>query len=573
MSVAATALQEEHIPYGGIADFIMSDAEIAELEREEAKQFGTGGIANFEPIAQRMASYGRYGDDTVAHVETGELIVPRALIDQSPALKESIFEHLREMGVEDPERYVVGSGENSLNPETGMPEFFLKKVFKGVRRAVSSVAKGVSKAVSQVGKVLKKVAPLVLPVVLTPILGPIYAGAVGAGIGSLIQGKSIKESLRAALVGAGTGAVFAGAKAKLGGGTFTGGIREAAANPGARFSQLGQAVGESVTERSFSPLTQKFQAPTASAELEAATGVDKSPIETTPVEASSVDKSQIVGGTRKAGSLLPDVGTPELMADQERFLGQGLSDAAKQNVSTLPKFNPADLDTRTFLQKSTDTIRKGLDTGRDVYSKYLSPSRNVLSDADQISRAKELVNLSGGELTFDKALERVVANTGGNIVTNYAPLAGIAGLGAYAGGFFDAAPQDDPDLVDQTTGAELIAQNPDDYMIQDLTPRAASQPFAIPTRFTQLPPLARQLRTSPFVRPAAKGGAMFPRRTGGIDPNEGTPGEDSVRALLMPGEFVMTTDAVRGAGNGSLNQGINNMYSMMRNFESKGRVA
>jgi hypothetical protein len=573
MSVAATALQEEHIPYGGIADFIMSDAEIAELEREEAKQFGTGGIANFEPIAQRMASYGRYGDDTVAHVETGELIVPRALIDQSPALKESIFEHLREMGVEDPERYVVGSGENSLNPETGMPEFFLKKVFKGVRRAVSSVAKGVSKAVSQVGKVLKKVAPLVLPVVLTPILGPIYAGAVGAGIGSLIQGKSIKESLRAALVGAGTGAVFAGAKAKLGGGTFTGGIREAAANPGARFSQLGQAVGESVTERSFSPLTQKFQAPTASAELEAATGVDKSPIETTPVEASSVDKSQIVGGTRKAGSLLPDVGTPELMADQERFLGQGLSDAAKQNVSTLPKFNPADLDTRTFLQKSTDTIRKGLDTGRDVYSKYLSPSRNVLSDADQISRAKELVNLSGGELTFDKALERVVANTGGNIVTNYAPLAGIAGLGAYAGGFFDAAPQDDPDLVDQTTGAELIAQNPDDYMIQDLTPRAASQPFAIPTRFTQLPPLVRIPRTTPFVRPAAKGGAMFPRRTGGIDPNEGTPGEDSVRALLMPGEFVMTTDAVRGAGNGSLNQGINNMYSMMRNFESKGRVA
>jgi hypothetical protein len=35
----------------------------------------------------------------------------------------------------------------------------------------------------------------------------------------------------------------------------------------------------------------------------------------------------------------------------------------------------------------------------------------------------------------------------------------------------------------------------------------------------------------------------------------------------------MTTDAVRGAGNGNLNQGINNMYSMMRNFESKGRVA
>jgi len=56
-------------------------------------------------------------------------------------------------------------------------------------------------------------------------------------------------------------------------------------------------------------------------------------------------------------------------------------------------------------------------------------------------------------------------------------------------------------------------------------------------------------------------------------PYEGTANEDSVRALLMPGEFVMTTKAVRGAGNGSLNQGINNMYGIMRNLESKGRVA
>ena len=66
---------------------------------------------------------------------------------------------------------------------------------------------------------------------------------------------------------------------------------------------------------------------------------------------------------------------------------------------------------------------------------------------------------------------------------------------------------------------------------------------------------------------------MYPRRTGGIMPTEGIPNEDSVRALLMPGEFVMTTDAVRGAGNGSLNQGIDNMYSIMRNLERRGRVA
>jgi hypothetical protein len=167
--MAQAALQEELIPAGGIADFVMSDAEIAALESEEAEQqFGTAGIARFEPIAKRMASYGRYGDDQVAHVETGELLVPRALIEGNPELKESIFGHLREMGIENPERYVVGSGANSINPDTGLPEFF----FKSLRRAVSRVAKGVSKAVSKVGKVLKKVAPIALTIAGTAAFGP-----------------------------------------------------------------------------------------------------------------------------------------------------------------------------------------------------------------------------------------------------------------------------------------------------------------------------------------------------------------------------------------------------------------
>jgi len=54
-------------------------------------------------------------------------------------------------------------------------------------------------------------------------------------------------------------------------------------------------------------------------------------------------------------------------------------------------------------------------------------------------------------------------------------------------------------------------------------------------------------------------------------PNEGILNQDSVRAMLMPGEIVITTDAVRGAGNGSLNRGIKNMYSVMRDLESRGR--
>jgi hypothetical protein len=71
----------------------------------------------------------------------------------------------------------------------------------------------------------------------------------------------------------------------------------------------------------------------------------------------------------------------------------------------------------------------------------------------------------------------------------------------------------------------------------------------------------------------ADGGHVFPRRNGGISPDEGIAGKDSVKAMLMPGEFVMTTKAVRGLGNGDLNNGIKNMYSVMRNLEKRGRAA
>ena len=128
--MAQTAEKVLEFPAGGIADFYMEDDEIEALGRLEAEEaYGTSGIATFPDLAERMASYGRHGDDTVAHVETGELVIPKALIEDNPRLRASIFSHLEELGVEDPERYVVGSGSNSINPDTGLPEFFFKKIF------------------------------------------------------------------------------------------------------------------------------------------------------------------------------------------------------------------------------------------------------------------------------------------------------------------------------------------------------------------------------------------------------------------------------------------------------------
>ena len=68
---------------------------------------------------------------------------------------------------------------------------------------------------------------------------------------------------------------------------------------------------------------------------------------------------------------------------------------------------------------------------------------------------------------------------------------------------------------------------------------------------------------------ANQGGPAFPRRIGNIGPGLGSGRRDDVPAMLTDGEFVMTRRAVKNAGNGSLNQGMKNMYSLMRNLETR----
>jgi len=83
----------------GLQSFALDENDIYEYEKSIGD---AGGIADLGAIRERMEKLGRFGDDTLAHVETGELIVPKPLLDKMPELKESIFEHLREMGIEDP---------------------------------------------------------------------------------------------------------------------------------------------------------------------------------------------------------------------------------------------------------------------------------------------------------------------------------------------------------------------------------------------------------------------------------------------------------------------------------------
>ena len=57
-------------------------------------------------------------------------------------------------------------------------------------------------------------------------------------------------------------------------------------------------------------------------------------------------------------------------------------------------------------------------------------------------------------------------------------------------------------------------------------------------------------------------------RGGGFIPVGSKEKADDVPARLSKNEFVMTADAVRGAGGGSVNQGAKRMYDMMNKFEA-----
>ena len=475
--MAQATMAEIEVPEGGIADFVMSDENLDLLAQEEANnQFGTEGLAEFNEVAQRMASYGRFGDDKIVHVETGEIVVPRALVENNPKLRDSIFANLKEQGIENPEQYVVGNSRNRINPETGLAEF--------------NLFKQIGKAFQHVVKVVKKVLPAILPVALsfTP-LGPVYGAALGSGIAGLASGQSIGEALGTAFMVVLTGLAQRGIVA-----LFTGKSPMAAMGQSLRdpFGRFGETI-QGITTKG-KPFFTSYS-----------------------------------GDAFKTGKT---------------------TDTGETGTGTKTGEDPS------LLQKAKETF---LPSG---------PTEAEIAD-----KTEKIMQLNKGKISYDVARESAIKPLTPGMM-DYLPLAG-AGLAAtaLAGGFEKGEER----AVDRETGSDLIDKDRDKYIVSNLISRGASGPYEVdtpsygrPYPFLMYDPVSRPAAQGPqqFVK---KGGEIFPRRTGGIDPNEGIPNKDSVRAMLLPGEFVMTKTAVKGLGNGNVRDGIKSMYAVMRNLESRGR--
>ena len=569
------------VPEGGLASFLTAD--VGDWADEDT--LPSGGISSVKHVADELAKFGRYEDTYVVHAAEGETVVPMAVFDENPRLKQALFKQMRSMGI-DPERYVVGNELNSINPVTGQPEFFLKKLFKGLKNAVKSVV-----------KVVKKAAPLILSVglnMLAPGLGTIAAGAIGSGIGTLIQGGNLKDALKSAAIGGAIGGLFSGVQggiqATKAGQSFTSGFGEGVrgALPGAQQAaqQAASQAVEQVAEQNATTVAKLAETQSEKI-LAVAQGARPAPTGLPTVTSTAPRPSiQLAGPSADAAAsgvasgAVSDAasgaasGAPPTVLEE---LAQRLSNATGQQTaqtgalkpqprfykSVKAAFNPN--DDVGFFEGMKDAFLPKRYTAADVLEsqgiKMVDATPDMIRDAGVKASAMNSAYLGEG-----------LKGT----IRSYGPLV-AAGTGIMAAtGAFKAPEMETVEPFGGVTGMDLLKQNPElyragapQYSGRAPTPVTESAPIIPYTRLPQVnvPQPYQPRLVYPPVIGAARGGSMdFPRRNGAIA-GPGTETSDDIPAMLSDGEFVFTARAVRGAGNGNRKQGVRKMYQIMRNFE------
>jgi hypothetical protein len=496
-----------------------------------------GGLQTIKNAANMLADFGREGDVYIVHAAEGETVVPMEVLNSSPRLKNMLFKQMEELGLE-PDRYVVGNKLNSINPVTGQPEFFLKKIAKAVKR---------------VAKVAKKVAPIVLPIAapfLLPAMPIAFATGLGSLAGNLISGRSFKDSLKTAVIQgglAGLGNVAFGNMSGPGGGFGQGSFFGSRVNPTAAF-------GDVSFKQAFTPVgfgtppasitTQKYS-DFANQNVNAGTGGTGGTGGITDAKYSDFattggDASTVVDGANIATG--GDVGN---VAQDKTFFQKYIYDASPNTVKVGPEgqlvtegqgtlegiFSP----NRVQIQPEYKQLEAGL--------KAAQTDANLAQAFGQPPPSPE----QSLKTAIDVARSTPAADP--SLLAQYTPAAaGIATIGGgmyYLQGDEEPVDNDGDGTIDgfRTAGGEqLLIENPEQYG------------FTAESFYGRNPAYQSRIQTV---------------ADGGMIEGPGTPTSDSIPAMLSDGEFVMNAKAVRGAGGGDRVEGAKRMYAMMRDFEKR----
>ena len=500
-------------------------------------RFANGGVVSMTPIAKELQSYGRNGDTILAHINPQEARM------------------LKRMG-----------GSGTINPVTGLPEFFLGGVVKGIGNAFKGAAKAVGGAVKGLAKGVQKFAKspigkIAIGTALFFIAGPaaasLFTSAAGAaafqgvvaGFGaSILGGDNLKTSLRNGAIGG----VTAGAMAGITGGAaaFESGSYTGAKTYGELFNNAKSGIGSLFGQ---DPATEAFP---------------------------------VTGGTNVAGQPLPPIEAPTLANVTPTGAVPGAPTSLNIPVpSAPPVVAPSNAPTGFF-----DTIKSGVSDFTGGVKDFFTPGSGVdpskVADAafDSTYKSALKAGLSDAAATVKAqgAFDTALAGATPSALSKYAPyVAGGLGIMQLTGGF-EEQPAEQLDLMaNYTSGSDLLAQYPEKYGV-NLGPVETT--YATPTGdpndapyqdfyasmaqnpYMQQNPYAAQQPTAMLAGGGPANSEDFPRRNGPIN-GPGTGKSDSIPAMLSDGEFVFTAKAVRGAGNGSRRDGAKQMYRMMKQFE------
>ena len=491
----------------GIGSFLSSNMD--EID-DSVLAFGQpSGINSFYDTAEKMAQMGRGGDGYMVHASESEMMVPREVVDQNPELRQQIQEKIAEAGA-DPNAYVVGNPQNSINPQTGQREFFLKGLVKGLKKAFKGIV-----------SVVKKLAPIIIPFainMIAPGLGTVAAGALGGGIATLVQGGSFKDAMKSALVGGAIGGLSAGFKGVLNKEGFMGGISKYALPTG----------NGAFTGGYFDPAVKEAAGGSFIERLKLSAFGDPAQPENTSQITKSTKGGQENGGFfesyAKANNTAPD---PRSLWQKATL--QGISDPALKLTS---------------LQKYGMPIAAGLGIGAAAGGFNTPEPEDISGDMYQAVTPEQIENARVG-----------IART--------APMATASDVSipySYA--------QSAPPPVALADYSSMVQNMP---QVQLQSPQQAMVGGQMPSQVMGYDRFGNPIQSVYAPQQptyAARGGEMnkFPRRNGHID-GPGTGTSDSVPAMLSDGEFVMTANAVRNAGNGDRQKGVRKMYDIMRAFE------
>lgn len=515
---------------------------------------------------EQIKQYGEGGDTELAHLQPGEMVIPPEFLED-PKFESVLAKKFDEFDI-NPEQAIVGSGIASLNPVTGLEQFFFKKIGKALK------------------KVVKKIAPIAGPLAnFIPGVGPVLAGAIGAAT-NVAAGKGLKGAVSGALGGYGAGKLFSGV------------------------GSLGSVGGKAVGQGGFGGLgtLDKFKA--------LGSGLRSGKLTSTffnPTSDTGIFGGKLGPSIRRGLGSLTGFGQQPIPGQQTYDTGDVIGTLDGQPVTR------ADLANMT-----PDQIANMQMTQAAVQDKNLIQTLSAKFLPQSVEDA--LGTGPGGGGIFGGGQGQ--GQGGGLFGGGFGDALKMGGIGALAAGLGKLAYED----AKKQTGVPLTpltTMSPTGrYNIEAEIARRMGQQAPNPVEFGLLPEgtipelsggkprdmmyggavedldggMARGLMYGGPVMAYADGGAVQMQEGGELDPSQfprmdgdingpGTETSDDIPAMLSDGEFVMTGRAVRGAGsyemksepNGIISlvpsleenreRGMDLMYKMMDTFASQAKVS